>query len=189
LDFARGRNSLAPGQANRRERVDLLAIAEHTISLLKPLADKRQVRMSLVVEKDAFLHPPADAEQIQQVLVNLVVNAIHASESDGKVRIRLDKKDSFNPSDATPIPITDIPQSCYAVLVVEDEGMGIDPKILPRIFEPFFTTKDVGEGTGLGLSVIYGIVRDHGGWIGVDSELGKGSRFSVYLPTEIVEVI
>jgi signal transduction histidine kinase len=188
LDFARGRNSLAPGQAHRRECVDLLAITEHTISLLKPLADKRQVTLSLVVEKDAFLNPPADAEQIQQVLVNLVVNAIHASESNGKVWIRLDKKDAFNPSDATPIPITDIPLSRYAVMVVEDEGMGIAPKDLPRIFEPFFTTKEVGEGTGLGLSVIYGIVRDHGGWIGVDSELGKGSRFSVYLPTELVEV-
>jgi signal transduction histidine kinase len=60
--------------------------------------------------------------------------------------------------------------------------MGIPPEILPRIFEPFFTTKSVGEGTGLGLSVAYGIVREHGGWIDVQSVARQGSRFSVYLP-------
>jgi signal transduction histidine kinase len=63
-----------------------------------------------------------------------------------------------------------------------DEGEGIPEDHLSHIFEPFFTTKDVGEGTGLGLSVAYGIVRDHGGWIDVQSEVGKGTEFRVYLP-------
>ena len=65
---------------------------------------------------------------------------------------------------------------------VRDEGPGISKEILPRVFEPFFTTKEVGEGTGLGLSVCYGILRDHNGWIEVDSAPGAGATFSVFLP-------
>jgi signal transduction histidine kinase len=67
-------------------------------------------------------------------------------------------------------------------LRVRDEGHGIAAEHLPRVFEPFFTTKDVGEGTGLGLAVTYGIVREHGGWIAVASDVGRGTTFSVYLP-------
>jgi signal transduction histidine kinase len=70
----------------------------------------------------------------------------------------------------------------YVCLRVKDEGAGIAKENLEHVFEPFFTTKDVGEGTGLGLSVAYGIVRDHGGWIAVESEVGRGTRFSMYLP-------
>ena len=69
-------------------------------------------------------------------------------------------------------------------ICVKDEGAGIAREHLGRVFEPFFTTKDVGAGTGLGLSVAYGIVRDHGGWIAVESEVGRGSRFSIYLPRD-----
>jgi len=65
---------------------------------------------------------------------------------------------------------------------VHDNGQGIAPEHVPRLFEPFFTTKDIGEGTGLGLSVAHGIVAEHGGWIAVESELGKGSSFRVFLP-------
>ena len=72
-------------------------------------------------------------------------------------------------------------QPCLRI-EVRDEGRGIAADALPRIFEPFFTTKDVGEGTGLGLSVAYGIVKDHGGWIDVASRVGEGSTFTVWLP-------
>ena len=65
---------------------------------------------------------------------------------------------------------------------VQDAGAGIPPEVLPKIFEPFFTTKGVGEGTGLGLSVVYGLIHEHGGWVDVMSEPSKGSQFSVYLP-------
>ena len=70
----------------------------------------------------------------------------------------------------------------YVVLSVTDSGTGIAPDVLPKIFDPFFTTKDVGQGTGLGLSVAYGIVRDHKGWVNVNTRLGDGTTFSVYLP-------
>ena len=72
----------------------------------------------------------------------------------------------------------------YSCLTVRDTGCGIDPGLIDRIFEPFFTTKQVGEGTGLGLSVTWGIVREHGGWIDVASQSGKGATFTVYLPRE-----
>jgi signal transduction histidine kinase len=73
------------------------------------------------------------------------------------------------------------PSGEYLCLSVRDEGEGIPKENLPRIFEPFFTTKEVGQGTGLGLAVAYGIVRDHGGWIAVDSQVKGGATFSVYL--------
>ena len=74
------------------------------------------------------------------------------------------------------------PEAEWVRMDVMDEGEGISPETLPRVFEPFFTTKDVGEGTGLGLSVSYGLIRDHGGWISVSSEPGRGSCFSIFLP-------
>ena len=70
----------------------------------------------------------------------------------------------------------------YVRVAVADAGVGMDEATKEHLFEPFFTTKGVGEGSGLGLSVVYGLVREHGGWIEVESELGKGTRFEVYLP-------
>jgi two-component system, NtrC family, sensor kinase len=81
-----------------------------------------------------------------------------------------------------PPPSIDGPLAEYAHIAVEDRGTGIAPEVLPRIFEPFFTTKGVGQGTGLGLSVSYGIVREHGGWMTVESHVGQGTCFRVYLP-------
>jgi two-component system NtrC family sensor kinase len=74
------------------------------------------------------------------------------------------------------------PPGEHAYVEITDEGVGIEPANVPRVFEPFYTTKGVAEGTGLGLAVAYGIVRDHGGWIDVASEVGRGSRFTIFLP-------
>lgn len=120
-----------------------------------------------------------DPTQINQVLLNLCVNARDAMPKGGVLTIvaentTLDKHTArFHPhAQAGP----------YVLFTVSDTGMGIPPHLLEKIFEPFFTTKDVGKGTGLGLSTSYGIVRSHGGFITVYSEVGKGSQFKVYFP-------
>ena len=187
LDFARGRATSPPGPNTKRSPADLLAIAQRAASMLQPLAVKRHLVIDLVAEP-VLPKPPANPEQIEQVLVNLLVNAIHASERPGKVTITLGMAETKPPADLTPPVWSERGEPKYAVISVKDEGVGIAPEILPRIFEPFFTTKHVGEGTGLGLSVAYGIVREHSGWIEVTSERSKGSCFAVYLPMDSGEI-
>lgn len=122
----------------------------------------------------------ADPTQIQQVLLNLCANAAQAMGSEGgrlKIElqnVRLAAADLLGEPEAAP--------GGYVRLSVADTGPGIDPAILARIFEPFFTTKGPEQGTGLGLSVVHGIVRAHGGFVRVDSPPGKGARFDVFLP-------
>jgi two-component system, NtrC family, sensor kinase len=167
LDFSRRRGpSLGPG--------DLRPLASRTVELLATLARKRGVAIT-VDAPDAAVTAQIDAGQIQQVLANLVVNGIQAMPSGGKLTLRLGRRHAMPPSDV------DGPTGEYATITVEDQGVGIEPEDLPRIFEPFFTTKDVGEGTGLGLSVAYGIVREHGGWIDVESRPDGGTRFTCFL--------
>jgi len=187
LDFARGRATSPPGPLTRRNPADLLAIAERAVAMLQPLAVKRHLVIAVVADP-VLPKPPANPEQIEQVLVNLLVNAIHASERPGKVTIALGAVEAKAPADLTPPVWSEGSEPKYALISVRDEGVGISPEVLPRIFEPFFTTKHVGEGTGLGLSVAYGIVREHSGWIEVASERNRGSCFSVYLPMDSVEI-
>jgi signal transduction histidine kinase len=187
LDFARGRGTTPPGPQAQRNPADLPAIAQHVAAMLTPLAAKRNLLIE-VVHNEELPKPPANPEQIEQVLVNLVVNAIHASERPGRITITLGAAEARTPADLTPPVWCESGQPKYALISVKDEGVGIAPDILPRIFEPFFTTKHVGEGTGLGLSVAYGIIREHNGWIEVTSERSKGSCFSIYLPLDIAEV-
>jgi two-component system cell cycle sensor histidine kinase/response regulator CckA len=125
----------------------------------------------------------ADPGQIEQVIVNLVVNARDAiqekGEKGGKVTLKTYKVSAaeVRKLDSEFLPVAD-----YTALSVTDTGTGIAPENLSKIFEPFYTTKDVGKGTGLGLSTVYGIVKQSGGFIFADSELGKGTTFSVFLP-------
>jgi two-component system, NtrC family, sensor kinase len=167
LDFARRRPP-------DRGPCLLAGLASQTLNLLGPMAQKRKVRLQLE-EAAASVQAEVDAGQIQQALTNLVVNAIQAT-SGGQVTVSLDRRP------ATPPPGVEARPGPYASVTVEDQGQGIPPELVPRVFEPFFTTKDVGEGTGLGLSVAYGIARDHGGWIAVQSTPGRGSRFELLLP-------
>ena len=121
----------------------------------------------------------ADPTQIQQVLMNLCTNAAHAMrEKGGSLDIELTDY-SVSPSNGDPHGIK---PGLYVRLTVRDTGTGIPPDIMDKIFDPFFTTKKVGEGTGLGLSVVHGIVKQHDGYITVESEPGKGSTFTVYFP-------
>lgn len=123
----------------------------------------------------------ADPTQVHQLLMNLVTNAAHAMEgTNGILNVSL-RTALFGLEDALPHPdlCRDKP---YQELCVSDSGHGIDPAIISRIFDPFFTTKKPEEGTGLGLSVVYGIVKSYGGVIDVESTVGKGTAFRIYIP-------
>jgi CheY-like chemotaxis protein len=120
-----------------------------------------------------------DPTQLHQVVMNLCANAVQAMRSEGRLEV-----------DAEPVTLdvplsvstSTLPAGRYVRFGVSDSGSGIEPRLLERIFDPFFTTKEVGVGTGLGLSLVHGIVTDLGGGIAVESEVGRGSRFDVYLP-------
>jgi len=168
LDFARR------GTATRR-LTDLTDLVKDTVGLLAPLSNKRGIALSFDgAESPRTLE--ADAGQIEQVLTNLLVNAIDATPDGGIVAVQLAEEEATPPAGHEGRP------GLYLRLDVRDQGTGIRKEDLARVFEPFFTTKEVGEGTGLGLSVAHGIVHDHGGWIAVESEPNHGSCFSVYLP-------
>jgi two-component system, cell cycle sensor histidine kinase and response regulator CckA len=120
----------------------------------------------------------AEGDALHQVLINLANNAMQAiGGAVGTITIGLAVDGSADGG-------TSRPDGDWVRLWVSDTGCGMDAKIIDRVFEPFFTTKRVGEGTGLGLSVVHGIVSNHGGRITVDSELGKGTTFTIYLPAE-----
>jgi two-component system, cell cycle sensor histidine kinase and response regulator CckA len=126
----------------------------------------------------------ADRRQLEQVLVNLVINARDAMPDGGQITIET------HPLTLTEVLKRDrasVPPGDYAVVRVMDTGVGIPPENLGKIFEPFFTTKRVGEGTGLGLSMAYGIVKQSGGFIFVDSDVGIGTTFTLYLPVTDAE--
>src|SRR5262249_25056718 len=153
---------------------DLREIAVQTTELLAAIGRSRAVTLEVGGGEETIL-AQVDRTQLQQALTNLVVNGIQASPRGGTVRITPGRAVAKPPADSGGAE-----REC-AILHVEDWGGGIAPPAWARLFEPFFTTKGVGEGTGLGLAVAYGIVRDHGGWIGVESTLGRGSRFTIYL--------
>lgn len=121
----------------------------------------------------------ADPGQIQQVIMNLAVNARDALPKGGKLILRTSTAE-FGPGKSP--AHAEIAPGRYALLTVEDNGTGMDESTQSRIFEPFFTTKEIGKGTGLGLSTVYGIVRQSDGYMRVSSEVGKGTKFTVYLP-------
>jgi two-component system cell cycle sensor histidine kinase/response regulator CckA len=120
-----------------------------------------------------------DQGQFEQVIINLAVNARDAMPNGGKLTVA-----TANRSLAAPLVqgTETVPRGDYVVIVVEDTGTGIAPEHLTRIFEPFFSTKPVGGGTGLGLSTVYGIVKQTGGFVFVESALGRGTRFTIWLP-------
>ena len=128
------------------------------------------------IESDSLII--GNQTQIHQVLMNLCTNAAHAMEDSGGV-LAVSMHDSFFEENELPVDMT---SGKYIEIRVSDTGVGIAPENMNSIFEPYFTTKDIGEGTGMGLSMVHGVVESYGGKITVESQLGKGTKFAIYLP-------
>lgn len=156
--------------------VSLERIARETIDFLRKVLG---AEIEIVIEAPSReLLVVGDASQIQQALTNLIINAKQAMPSGGRITFRfgikqIDRPERFNPS-ALP--------GSFCFVSVEDTGTGIAPENVDKVFDPFFTTKTQSNGTGLGLSTVYGMLQSHGGWVELESELGRGSEFSLFFP-------
>lgn len=168
LTFAHAKNL-------KKRTTNIVGIMGEAVAMVRPMAHKKQVDILLPEFPDVPI-VDVDPTQMQQVITNLLVNAIYVSKPHQKITLGVDTTSTppYGNSHSEPAD--------YVVCSVKDEGDGIVEESLPHIFEPFFTTKEVGEGTGLGLSVALGIVREHGGWIHADTLEGAGSCFSIFLP-------
>lgn len=170
LDFSRRK-------AGEATECDLADIAKRCAKLFTPAAEKARIALSLVGAEDRAL-VRGDPESIQQVVTNLVANAIDAMPEGGDLKIELRHVVEAHPP-------TQGPESPHVRLEVVDTGTGMPPEVAAHAFDPFFTTKASGTGTGLGLSVVDGIVRDQGGWVTLDSRPGVGTTITVFLPEAI----
>jgi len=136
---------------------------ESSMEMFQERLARQHILVELIFDDEV---PPvhADADQMSQVVINLVMNATHAMPDGGTLHIGLSADNDT------------------VILKVMDSGYGIPPDTISRIFDPFFTTKDFGKGTGLGLTVVKGIVDEHGGSIAVESKEGKGATFTMHMP-------
>lgn len=158
----------------------VLDLNESVENLLKMLRRIIGEQIHLEWHSEPQLPPvSADAGMIDQVIMNLVVNARDAMAHGGRIRIMAECV-SIDPAKTRACP--DARAGRFVCLSVSDTGCGIEARILKRIFEPFFTTKPAGKGTGLGLATVYGIAKQHEGWVSAESTVGKGSTFRVFLP-------
>jgi len=157
--------SFARQRPVERRPLDWAVVVREILEVVKGQMEKRGIRLETTLEsgvRKIF----ADRDQMGQVLLNLFLNAVQAMPNGGTLRVRLEQEGS------------------QGKLAVTDTGCGILKENLPKLFTPFFTTKEVGEGTGLGLTVTHGIIQEHDGTIFVHSELGKGATFTLVLPAD-----
>ncbi|MDU0343539.1 cell cycle histidine kinase CckA [Bosea rubneri] len=154
-------------------------LSDLSLMLKRVVADK----IALDVRQGRDLWPvKADLGQLEQVVVNLAVNARDAMQDGGKLQVRTR---NVAAEEIPGLGHAALPAADYVLLEVEDSGTGIPQEHLEKIFEPFFTTKEVGKGTGLGLSMVYGIVKQTGGFVFCDSVMGRGTNFKIFLPRYI----
>ena len=160
-----------------RQPLDLAALTKNIIALLRRTIPEN-VQITLNIKPGAYT-VKADKGRIQQALTNLATNARDAMPQGGDLQFTLSAI-TVAPTDVPPMPA--MPPGEWVCLTVSDTGTGMSKTVRQHLFEPFFTTKDIGKGTGLGLAQVYGIVRLHEGYINVDTNIGQGTTFSIYLP-------
>jgi signal transduction histidine kinase len=172
-------------QVLQPKTIDLNALAAGVMPMLRRLIGEH-IEIVMVPGPDLG-YVMADPGQVEQVIMNLVVNARDAMPDGGMVKIETANREV---PEARLHAQGQVPPGRYVIVSVQDAGSGMDAPTLARIFEPFFTTKERGKGTGLGLSTVHGIVHQSGGYIGVDSVVGRGTTFTIYLPriAELVSV-
>lgn len=167
------------GEAGEKVRLDLQKVLRDSCAIMRETFPKSvTVELAPVARDFAVL---GDPNQLQQVVLNLALNATDAMPRGGRLVLSLEELE-ISPSAAAREP--ELIAGRHAVLTVVDHGTGIAPEILDKIFDPFFTTKPFGQGSGLGLSVVLGIVRSHGGFVRVSSRVGVGTIFKVHLPLQ-----
>lgn len=157
--------------------VDIPSLLTNVQKLLQHQIEEKGVEVELAV-LDPLPKIQGDAELLQQVFINLYLNSLYALNAGGTIKIRAEVTHSGNSV------TTQADGRKWLEICFEDNGPGIPAEHMEHVFDPFFTTKDIGEGTGLGLSVTYGIVKDHGGEIRIESEPGHFTRFMIHLPVE-----
>jgi two-component system cell cycle sensor histidine kinase/response regulator CckA len=172
MDFSRR-------SAASRESVDLVSLVTETVLFLKGTLPEHVLLTTLIPPGRYAVH--ADPAQLQQVLTNLALNARDAMPEGGELRIGLSRLTVRAGAEA---PVAGMPPGDWIVLSVSDTGTGMTTEVLQHAFEPFFTTKEGGKGTGLGLAQVYGLIKQHDGFIDVTSTVGCGTAFTLYLPAE-----
>jgi two-component system, cell cycle sensor histidine kinase and response regulator CckA len=167
-------------QTLRPEVLDLGEVLEDLNIMLQRLIGEK-ARSKVVHGRDLW-RIKMDISQLEQVIVNLAVNARDAMPDGGSLEVRTS---NLSAADCARYPYKEMPAADYVLVEVKDTGVGIPSELREKIFEPFFSTKEVGKGTGLGLSTVYGIVKQTGGFIYLESEVGKGTTFRIFLPRHV----
>ncbi|MDE5977213.1 MAG: response regulator [Turicibacter sp.] len=163
---------------NKRTNIDLVQTIKDTVNMLQHTVDRR-IKIDLTIESNEY-YVLGDESQLNNAILNLCINARDAIKGQGSIHLEL----THQQLEEIPGNLlnTNITPNAYAVLKIKDTGCGIDSKLMPKIFKPFFTTKDVGKGTGMGLASVVETIRTHNGAIELESVVGKGTTFTLYLP-------
>lgn len=176
-DVVRQLLSFARKTEMEKKPTNIIPIVKESFKLLRSsIPTSIEIRQYISKDVDTIL---ADPTQINQILINLCTNADHAMPDGGIIEIVLN---NIELDEANTAQHSDLYPGRYVNLTVTDTGHGISPEVIDRIFDPYFTTKEVGKGTGMGLSVVHGIVKKHNGAITVKSDPGKGTTFSIFFP-------
>ena len=160
-----------------RQPMHIIPIIKDSLKFLRAtIPTSIDIRQDIQTTDDTIL---ADSTQIHQIMMNLITNSSQAIEAEGVIEIRIE---NVFLNEESCVLYTDLTPGSYIKVTVSDTGQGIAPEAIDRIFDPYFTTKEIDKGSGIGLSVVHGIVKSHGGAIRVKSELGKGTTFTVLFP-------